>query len=404
MDQDREPSARPIAAQLRGLSRLAIEAVSGVTDLVEAMHANIAGLAAPLGKGRGERTSGLTGLVYGSVRGVTRLVGHGLDAVLAAATPLLRQEPSGPRHAAVLAALNGVCGDHLHASGNPLAIPMRLQQGQPASQTMRPAELACRKVLLLVHGLCMNPQQWTRSGHDHGMALAAEHGYTPVYLHYNSGRHIADNGAELARLLQQCWDACPEPPASLSVLAHSMGGLVARSAIAQAEAGGLAWRQSLRKLVFLGSPQHGAPLERLGNWADTLLALSPYSAPFLRLGGVRSAGITDLRFGQVLEPGSRTRDRRDRRRPVALPADVDCHAIAGSIRRPPAEAATRAATRVPGDGLVPVTSALGQHRDPAHDLGIPESRRLLLNDCGHFDLLDDPRVYARLREWLALGC
>ena len=33
------------------------------------------------------------------------------------------------------------------------------------------------------------------------------------------------------------------------------------------------------------------------DWIDTILEISPYSAPFSRLGKIRSRGITDLRYG-----------------------------------------------------------------------------------------------------------
>ena len=111
------------APKLRGASRLAIDLTTGLTDLVEAMHAEIGRLP---GTAPRDNTRGLTGLVYRSVRGVTRLVGGGLDASLAALAPLLGQAESA-RADAVVAALNGVLGDHLEASANPLALAMSLR-------------------------------------------------------------------------------------------------------------------------------------------------------------------------------------------------------------------------------------------------------------------------------------
>ena len=75
-------------ADLHGFSRLAVDAVAGLTDLVEAMHHNIASAPAPLGKAPAGRSQGITGLVYRSIRGVTRLVGGGLDAALGRLVPL----------------------------------------------------------------------------------------------------------------------------------------------------------------------------------------------------------------------------------------------------------------------------------------------------------------------------
>ena len=122
-------------SDLRGISLLAVEATTGMTDLVEAMHCNIArvpGLPAQ------RPTRGITGLVYRSIRGVTRLVGGGLDAVLAPAVARLGDGGSPPGREALLAALNGVLGDHLAASGNPLAIPMRLRRDGTASRRHAP--------------------------------------------------------------------------------------------------------------------------------------------------------------------------------------------------------------------------------------------------------------------------
>jgi hypothetical protein len=151
--------------------------------------------------------------------------------------------------------------------------------------------------------------------------------------------------------------------------------------------------------VFLGTPHHGAPMERGGNWIDTLLEISPYTAPFARLGKIRSAGITDLRYGNLVDEDWHGRDRfarGDRRRFVPLPDGVRCFAIGATTAATP----PRGHRKRPGDGLVPLASALGQHDNPALDLAIPKSRQWIAHDCGHLDLLDRPGVYRRIRQWL----
>ncbi|OQY72580.1 MAG: permease, partial [Rhodocyclaceae bacterium UTPRO2] len=269
-------------SDLHGLSRLGIDAVTGLTDLVEAMHHNIASKPGLLGKPPAGRTRGITGFVYRSIHGVTRLVGGSLDAVLGRLVPLFVERPSSPEREAILSALNGVLGDHLEAKGNPLAIRMRLRRAGQAPR-MEKAALAAAfpnaggRLLVLAHGLCMNDLQWQRQGHDHGAALESELGYSAVYLHYNSGRHISSNGREFAGLLEALLENWPVPVHELSILGHSMGGLLARSAWHYGTAAGHAWPRRLKKLVFLGTPHHGAPLERGGNWIDLLLGASPYS-------------------------------------------------------------------------------------------------------------------------------
>jgi pimeloyl-ACP methyl ester carboxylesterase len=328
----------------RGVTRLAFDAVEQLTHIVEGMHANIAAAPLPLGRGTDGRTRGITGFVYDSIRFVNAGARAALDRGLGLLPSAAPAQPG-----ASLSVLNGVLGDHLTATGNPLAIPMQLRREGEARD----------KLVLLIHGLCMNDRQWQRNGHDHGAALARDLGVTPAYLLYNTGRHVSENGRELAGLLEALLESWPEPAPELAILAHSMGGLVARSAHQLGREAGHAWPARLKQLVFLGTPHHGAPLERGGSWLHGLFGVSPYTAPLGRLGMLRSAGITDLRHGFVRDEDWQGRDRfartGDRRAPLPLPDAVECHAIAGGR-----------------DLLVPVASALGRHRDAGKTLGFPE--------------------------------
>ena len=368
------------ASDLRGLNRLVIEATAGVTGVVEAMHHNIAWVPG-------------AGFIYRSIRGIARLVGGGVDAALAPFTPLGKESSSAGREA-LLAALNGVLGDHLVATGNPLAIPMRLRHGKPSGS----------RLLVLAHGLCMNDLQWNRKGHDHGAALARDFGFTPVYLRYNSGLHISTNGRAFANLIQELVEQWPvmakEQVEEMVILCHSMGGLVTRSACHYGKAAGHSWLRPLKKIVFLGTPHHGSALERGGNRLDSILEDSRYMAPLSRLGKVRSAGITDLRHGNLLDEDWQGQDRfespEDLRQPVPLPEGVECYAMAAA-----ASEAGDLRSRLIGDGLVPVDSALGRHEEPGRALPIPESRQWIAPGMKHFDLLNRPEAYEKIREWIA---
>lgn len=390
--------------ELRGWGRLAFDATLGITAVVEGMHHNIARGPWFASAPKAARTRGITGLVYGSVRGITRLVGLGYDAAVSRLA-VTGEGAASPGREAVVAALNGVLGDHLAATGNPLAIPMRLRfAGRPL--TLEREALAAAipqatpKLLVLAHGLCTNDVRWSRRGHDHGAALARDLGYTPVYLHYNTGLHVSENGREFADALEALVRAWPVPLEDLTILAHSMGGLVTRSACHQAGLAGHSWLSQLKNAVFLGTAHHGAPLERGGNWVDVILGINPYTAPLSRVGQIRSAGITDLRHGNLLEEDWRGRDRfaraRDVRRPVPLPAGVRCMTIAATTSR-----AEHRAGHYLGDGLVPLDSALGRHRDPSRTLAFPDEHRWIARGVGHLGLLCDARVYERIRGWLA---
>jgi hypothetical protein len=360
--ETRNPGARRLVNDARGVAALAVDGVLGVTDIVERMHATIASVSAPLGKPHLEPARGVSGFVYRSVRGVTRGVGWSVDRALA---PFVRDAPGeSPRREHVIAALNGVLGDRLQASGNPLAIAMSIRH-DGSNAAPRP------KIALFVHGLCMHDRHWPR-GEGSADAAVRALGYTPLYLHYNSGRAIADNGRSLSLLLEELLAEWPVRKPDLAMVCHSMGGLVARSACEHARLSDSAWLSTLRQLVFLGTPHHGSGLERAGKRVDYLLGISPYSAPFVALGGVRSAGIQDLGVGSVSADGN----------PVALPAGVRCHAIAGR-------------QGAGGDGLVSVDSALGRQ-----GLGLKKHSTLVVEGAGHIELMQHPDAVAAIKRWL----
>ena len=236
-----KPTKNPLkhlrASDARALAQLATQATTGVVNIAEGVHQSVwQTLGVSGGKAPGQ-TGGLTGLVYQSVRGVTQLLGKSLDAVLARLQPVFEAAdhapPETPQREAVLAALNGVLGDRLAQSQSPLATRMTLRHhggdfsGALNWQALPPGFKAVSKVLVLIHGLCMNDLQWqtrhqaqppdeaghaaddgaadsaergtergTERGFDHGAALASALGYTPVYVRYNTGLHTSQNGAE----------------------------------------------------------------------------------------------------------------------------------------------------------------------------------------------------------------
>ena len=377
------------------MARLLTVSTTAASEVVESMHSTIA--AGPFRR-PGPRSGPIRSLVYRTVRDITRLTGSGVDRALAPIERLVPDTEPGVRRAAAMAILNGVVGDQLAESGNPLAIEMAFCADGRAldldAESLRAAlpDLNGR-ILVLVHGLCSNDHFWLRNGHDYGRSLAADLGYTPVYLHYNTGLHIAANGREFSDRLERLVRAWPVPVAELVLIGHSMGGLVSRSACHHAT-DTAAWRSKLSRLVCLGTPHHGAPLERGGNWLQVLLGVSRYSAPLVRLARLRSAGITDLRYGAILEDA---RDRfepgGDGREPVELPSGVACYAMAATL-------SPEGVPRPRGDGLVPVASALGHHTDGRLALNFPAAHQHVVTETGHLDLVGSSEVYRVLKGWL----
>ena len=397
-------------SDIRGIAQLVTQATAGVTRIAEDVHQSVLNIMDVPGVKTPGLLRDITAIVYQSVHDITLLGGKGVDMVLAKLQPLFESAEDAklgtPQREAVLSALNGLMGDRLVASNNPFAIPMTLRcQGKTLNwQVLPPMPDVTGKVLVLIHGLCMNDLQW-HTRHKglwifHGEALESALGYSPVYLRYNSGLHISQNGRELSAQLEQLVMHWPTQLEELTVVAHSMGGLVIRSAFYYAKQEALGWPDHLKNIVFLGTPHHGASLERAGNRLDVILSSTPYTAPFAKLGHLRSAGITDLRYGHLLDEDWNSHHRfhrkPDNRQIVPLPDGVACYTVAAAMASKPSTFANHLA----GDGLVPLPSALGQHDDSRRTLVFPKSSQSIAYRMNHMDLLSSPKVTRKIIQWL----
>lgn len=399
-----------VSDSVLGAGRLLFDGVGGLATLVERMHETIARRPLPFSREtrpeeRRASHGRLAANVYESIRTVNGWAGDGFEFAVG---PLLRalddptQSLSLGQEAAV-SALNGVYGDHLDATGNPLAIPMTFRID---GRSLEPAALATQlpdatpHVVVLIHGLCLSDRWHAEGGESLGSRLREAGNFTPLTLRYNTGRHISTNGRELAEKLEALLAAWPVEVESLSLIGHSMGGLLARSAGGFASEAGHRWVAKLRRLVCLGSPHHGAPLEKGGNLLAAALRQSPYTDPLGLLGRVRSAGIKDLRFGNLCDEDWQGRDpdalARDVRRPLPLLPDVETRFAAATLARQ----GTDLRFDVVGDGLVSTASALGRHADRERRLRVPPEHRHVFYRTGHLELIDSPLVHQKIVEWL----
>lgn len=393
---------------LLGGAQLYWDCVGGIVGSVEQMHATIAARSTPFGDAakNAQAGSGVTGSVYAGLRRAHHAVAEGLaqwsrtGRALSAQAPLQTDDNVG-----MVSALNAVCGDHLEASGNPLAIDMSLRKlGGPVTWTPEGAAAAyptaSAHLVVWIHGLGMSEQAWNSDRRlAMGAAMERELAVSSVYVRYNSGRRVSINGHELARRLEQMLAVWPVPVESLTLIGHSMGGLLARSAGYYADQEDMAWRGKLRALVCLGTPHHGSPVERGGHLITRAIESSPYSQP-LAFARSLSAGIKDLRHGNLIDEDWQHTDGHDsstdRRTPVPLLAGVKHFFAAATLARAPNDALGY----LMGDLLVGTASAMGAHREDHRHLGVPPGNCRVFNDMSHFDLLGHLRVYEHLVEWL----
>jgi pimeloyl-ACP methyl ester carboxylesterase len=386
-----------ISSDLQGTTKLTVDAIKGVTNIVESLHSTIASFTGIVGDPK-KNAKGISGMVYRNIRKITDAFGDGLDVMLGKLSQTIGEKQSFGSREAIIAVTNGVIGDYLYKHDNPLAIQMSLRQKGKVLSRVEIAALIKQskgKILILIHGLCMNDLQWQRKEHNHGKVLGDDLGYTTLYLHYNTGKHISVNGKELALMLEQI----SQPNVTLDILAHSMGGLLIRSACYYAEKTKQKWLKQCKKIIFLGTPHHGALLEKGSNWLNLMLKVSPYTEPFTKITNIRSSGITDLRHGNIIDEDWNKSDRfehnKDQRTHVPLLKDIKYYAIASTVSE---KRGSKVATHVVGDGLVTVNSAFGQHKDM--DLDLPEQNKWLGRNINHNQLLENTEVYQVLKKWL----
>ncbi len=366
----------------KGLNQLAKEGILGVVDVVDTVHQSVSSLGGKLNDT--QQTTGLTGFIYRGVRASARISYNTINFALSRFTPLLPDVLISKRRNHWVSVLNGIIGDHLAASDNPLALDMTLvYEGQEITAQQAAilwSNLNC-KPLLLIHGLCMNAQSWQQKDHNHAEGLATGGQYLPIYLNYNSGLAIADNGQKLAHLMTDLNILLAEQQ-KLNVLAFSMGGLIFRSALQVADEEKSLWPQRIDKLVFLGTPHYGAMLEKTGHFMEYLMKISPFSAPFAQLTQSRSQGIKDLRHGRISDKVTTAR----------IPRHIKSYAIASTVKKDD-EAVHK---KIVGDGLVTVHSALGRHKQKSRHIGIPKNHQITVPHVSHLGLLSNKEVCKHL--------
>ncbi len=366
--------------------------------------------------------------VHGTVGGVTRVDrpdrsrGDRSTSLVGSGAVLRLLETLPGRRDDALAVVNGLFGDALEDRDSRLAVPMTIRAGEvvlPLERDTPRAVLAeaipdaSSRICLLVHGLMSTESVWgfpEDESTTYGTLLARDHGLTTLSLRYNTGRHISTNGRELAELLNRLVRAWPVPVREINLIGHSMGGLVVRSACHYARSVrplgrhlpfGRPWTSKLRRVVLIGAPNTGAPLESIVNAASAGLWALP--VPATRLVGLgldrRSAGIKDLRFGAIADedwmeqdPGARTRAHPHR---VLRLRRTRFLTIAGSVTADP----DHPLAEVAGDALVTAASAGGLTGEAGAEELFPGATQHVFTKVTHIALAHHDGVHAAIDTW-----
>jgi PGAP1-like protein len=395
-------------AELRAMSRLGGHAFAGLVSRIEQVHRVVGGRAF----GSIGPVSGPVRLIHDSVaRGVYRAVGNagpaagalgGEAASLFGTLGHLGAASQPGASGVVLGVLNAVAGDRIGPDLAPLAIRMAVRvDGSDVALTAEQIRAAfpdaTPKLAVFLHGLAETENSWLRHAsrsEPYGRQLQAEFGYTPVYVRYNTGRHVSDSGHDLARLLAELTAEWPGRVREIMLVGHSMGGLVIRSACHYGQQAGAPWVRRVRHVFYLGSPHLGAPLARVAGLAGWALSQLAETRPFADL-LTGSSGVKDLRHGYILDDwadcgpdGCMHNHRRD----VPLLPRASHYVISAAVSANP----DSPLGALVGDLLVQPASAHGRH-GPRQYIPFPVHQTRGLGGIHHFDLLNHPDVWATMR-------
>jgi pimeloyl-ACP methyl ester carboxylesterase len=295
-------------------------------------------------------------------------------------------EPSRTRIGRALQpVVNGFHGDLLAQEHPELAVPMAVRVDGRDADVAKDFPDPAAHIVVFVHGLAEDERAWSLRGRpSYGERLRGQ-GSTPVFVRYNTGLHVSENGQALSDLLDDLVARWPVPVESICLVGHSMGGLVARSACHV----GLAWTPLVDSVVTLGTPHRGVPLEKAVHVVDWGMRQVPEAEPIGRVLAHRSAGVKDLRFGSLLEQDWRGRDvdafLANRCAEVPFLPHVTYYWVAASLTRDP----SHPLGQLVGDGMVRYPSA-----------SAVQGEGLRVGGVSHLDLLNDDAVFEALSGWV----
>jgi pimeloyl-ACP methyl ester carboxylesterase len=360
-------SVRDVHTSVAGRVHGLVDRVAGGTTLPHRVHDGVAVLA------------------YGAVRTGLRAAGRGLrEADRLGLGPTL---DASPRGRFLVSAINGLIGDRLRDEGSGLAIEIGIRDNG-ADVTVDPAGVAAGfpdatdALVVFVHGLCETEETWDRGGGQpsYGARLAAEEGWSPVYVRVNTGLPVAESGVALSALLARLVEHWPTEVRRIAFVGHSMGGLITRAACAVHTPAEHDWKPLVTDIVTLGTPHLGSPVERAIERGMRLSRRVPELSPYARVFERRSAGVLDLHDGLPDD--------------AAQVPQAHYHLVAATLSRSPRHPVAETL----GDYLVPFRSAIAKPRG-GREL-FPRADVLHVPGAHHFDLLNHEAVHTALLGWL----
>ncbi len=336
--------------------------------------------------------------------------------------------------------LNGIIGDYLAKENNPLAIemafyhynhPLILNENLAHQLMFSSGKPLTNKIIVLIHGLTnletiwdfkadlnthqdiqnknhqqtpskqVNDANSITSGNidfdNYGLRLQRDFDYTPLFLRYNTGLSIKENGKNLSDLLTQFIKFYPIPVDELVLMGFSMGGLLSRSAQKFACDNNLYWLEKLTNCYYIGTPHEGSPVEKISYITSSIVKSVPltYVNQWADWIDLRSQGIKDLKDG-LLDLND-TSSSSENNEPDPYKQSVKCgsfvehaqhHFISGGLSK----SKNSVTNKLIGDTLVRHSSA--------HPMSAPDNaKNSHFEGISHVPLAHSNRVYQQIKQW-----
>ncbi len=377
----------------RGLGDLIAITTDRLATPVEGMHRAIADRWFSLAGPKAEPARRMYDRLAASTYKTIRMGGSAAGASIAVGADMashrlpLRPLWNTPKGSYVQSIFNALWGDKFEDEQSTFRIELGLRDADGAPTPSDPSSLDRAfprpkgRLVVMLHGLGETERCWLQKGNRSLPELLEADGFSVLLVRYNTGRPVSDSGLDLANLLEEILHTWPVPVEDLALVGHSIGGLVARSAVATAQAAGHAWVKLTHHLVAIGSPHLGTPIEKAVHLVSEGLDLFRETRPLGSFIGERSAGIKDLRFGPTSADDQTGR--------------IEQHFVAGSVTNKPGHPVAA----LVGDLVVRVSSATGrgwQRQVQASDVVVMGGRH-------HATLVHDVEVHSKIRKWLTAG-
>ncbi len=264
----------------------------------------------------------------------------------------------------LLPVLNGIAGDVLEENMDARAIKMSFRfdyEDVGIEELSKFYDFEDKKpVCILIHGLFGDEYMWKKLPDEKknkiGDILEKQLDANILYLRYNTGLHISENGRSLSNLLERFVKQYRS--GNIHLIGHSMGGLLIRSAGYYADIQQQEWNRKVKNIFLIGVPNEGSYVAQIAEFVNKVFRKVDISKDELvsKFLDIRSNGIKDLAYAYLTdEDWLNAKEKPEQKTRVRPLKGVKYFLIAGTLGK------NKMLSTYFGDGLVGSQSAISEN-------------------------------------------